>query len=130
MRSAKPSPSQAIRAAYACGLREFGESYLQEALAKIAALQDLPLVWHFIGPIQSNKTRAIAEHFDWVHSVDRVKIAQRLSDQRPAGWPRCRYLPAGQHLRRGEQVGRHPGGAARSWCGRCLHAAAACSCAA
>ena len=80
----KSQPVEAIRAAFACGLRQFGESYLQEALAKIAALQDLPLCWHFIGPIQSNKARAIAENFTWVHSVDRVKIAQRLSRYRPA----------------------------------------------
>ena len=80
----KSQPVEAIRAAFACGLRQFGESYLQEALAKIAALRDLPLCWHFIGPIQSNKARAIAENFAWVHSVDRVKIAQRLSRYRPA----------------------------------------------
>lgn len=73
-----------LRAAYAQGQRDFGESYLQEALAKIEALADLPLTWHYIGPVQSNKTRAIAEHFDWVHTVDRLKIAERLSDQRPA----------------------------------------------
>jgi PLP dependent protein len=71
----------------ACGQREFGENYLQEALDKQAGLRDLPLTWHFIGPIQSNKTRAIAEHFSWVHSVDRLKIAERLSAQRPAGLP-------------------------------------------
>lgn len=76
---------QAIREAYDAGIRCFGESYLQEALPKIAALENLPLEWHFIGPIQSNKTRSIAEHFDWVHSVDRFKIAARLSEQRPAG---------------------------------------------
>jgi pyridoxal phosphate enzyme (YggS family) len=64
-----------------------GENYLQEALTKQQALSDLPLIWHFIGPIQSNKTKAIAEHFDWVHSVDRLKIAQRLSEQRPADLP-------------------------------------------
>lgn len=80
----KSQPVEAVRAAFQCGLRQFGESYLQEALAKIAALQDLPLCWHFIGPIQSNKARAIAENFTWVHSVDRVKIAQRLSRYRPA----------------------------------------------
>ena len=73
-----------IRAAYEAGIRCFGESYLQEALPKISALQDLPLEWHYIGPIQSNKTRAIAEHFDWVHSIDRFKVALRLSEQRPA----------------------------------------------
>ena len=65
------------------GQRHFGENYLQEALAKIAALRGRGLVWHFIGPIQSNKTRDIAAHFDWVHSVDRLKVARRLSEQRP-----------------------------------------------
>lgn len=74
-----------VRAAHAAGQRDFGENYVQEATQKIAALSDLPLFWHFIGPIQSNKTRAIAEHFDWVHSVDRAKIAQRLAESRPAG---------------------------------------------
>ncbi|MDE1168484.1 MAG: YggS family pyridoxal phosphate-dependent enzyme [Pseudomonas sp.] len=80
----KTKPAEAVREAHAAGIREFGENYLQEALEKQAQLQDLPLSWHFIGPIQSNKTRAIAENFDWVHSVDRLKIAQRLSEQRPA----------------------------------------------
>lgn len=80
----KTQPAAALRAAYACGQRDFGENYLQEALDKQAALADLDLTWHFIGPIQSNKTRAIAEHFSWVHSVDRLKIAERLSTQRPA----------------------------------------------
>ena len=83
----KTKPAQALREAYAAGLRDFGENYLQEALGKQLELADLPLIWHFIGPIQSNKTRAIAEHFDWVHSVDRLKIAQRLSEQRPAELP-------------------------------------------
>ena len=83
----KTKPAQAVREAYAAGLRDFGENYLQEALGKQAELTDLPLSWHFIGPIQSNKTRAIAEHFAWVHSVDRLKIAQRLSEQRPADLP-------------------------------------------
>lgn len=73
-----------IREAYQAGLQRFGESYLQEALPKINALEDLPLEWHFIGPIQSNKTKAIAEYFNWVHSVDRLKIASRLSEQRSA----------------------------------------------
>ncbi|HEY5290851.1 MAG TPA: YggS family pyridoxal phosphate-dependent enzyme [Burkholderiales bacterium] len=73
----------AVRAAHAAGQREFGENYVQEALEKIAELSDLPLIWHFIGPIQSNKTRAIAEHFDWVHSVAREKIALRLAEARP-----------------------------------------------
>ncbi|MGU9852290.1 YggS family pyridoxal phosphate-dependent enzyme [Pseudomonas koreensis] len=83
----KTKPASDLREAYAAGLRDFGENYLQEALGKQLELADLPLIWHFIGPIQSNKTRAIAEHFDWVHSVDRLKIAQRLSEQRPAELP-------------------------------------------
>ncbi len=83
----KTKPAQAVRDAYAAGMRDFGENYLQEALGKQADLTDLPLSWHFIGPIQSNKTRAIAENFAWVHSVDRLKIAQRLSEQRPADLP-------------------------------------------
>jgi pyridoxal phosphate enzyme (YggS family) len=83
----KTKPAAAIREAHAAGLRDFGENYLQEALDKQAELADLPLIWHFIGPIQSNKTRPIAEHFAWVHSVDRLKIAQRLSEQRPAQLP-------------------------------------------
>ena len=73
----------AVRAAYAAGQREFGENYVQEGMEKIAALSALPLIWHFIGPIQSNKTRTIAENFDWVHSVAREKIALRLSQARP-----------------------------------------------
>lgn len=81
----KTKPASMIRQAYACGQREFGENYLQEALDKQAELSDLQeIVWHFIGPLQSNKTRAVAEHFAWVHSVDRIKIARRLSEQRPA----------------------------------------------
>ena len=79
----KTKPAAALREAAGAGLRDFGENYLQEALDKQLELADLPLVWHFIGPIQSNKTRAIASHFDWVHSVDRLKIAQRLAEQRP-----------------------------------------------
>ena len=78
-----------VRQAQAAGQRAFGENYVQEALAKIEALADLrpQLVWHLIGPLQSNKTRVVAEAFDWVHSVDRLKIAQRLAEQRPAGLP-------------------------------------------
>ena len=83
----KTKPAGALREAHAAGIRDFGENYLQEARAKQLELADLPLCWHFIGPIQSNKTRDIAEHFAWVHSVDRLKIAQRLSDQRPADLP-------------------------------------------
>lgn len=83
----KTFPDGALRAAFQAGQIRFAESYVQEALEKIAALQDLPIEWHFIGPIQSNKTRPIAENFTWVHSVDRVKIAERLSAQRPAHLP-------------------------------------------
>ncbi|MFZ1548748.1 MAG: YggS family pyridoxal phosphate-dependent enzyme, partial [Candidatus Nitrotoga sp.] len=77
----------AVCEAYQAGQRAFGESYIQEALDKIEKLRDLPIQWHFIGPVQSNKTRAIATHFAWVHSVDRLKIAERLSAQRPATLP-------------------------------------------
>lgn len=80
----KTFPAESIRTAASCGQRDFGESYVQEALAKQKALSGLDLVWHFIGPIQSNKTQEIAENFDWVHGVDREKIALRLSRQRPA----------------------------------------------
>ena len=82
----KTQPADAIRCAYSAGQRAFGENYVQEALAKIEALADLreQIEWHLIGPLQSNKTRAVAEAFDWVHSVDRLKTAQRLSEQRPA----------------------------------------------
>lgn len=83
----KTFDAPAVRAAHAAGQTWFGENYIQEGVDKIAALGDLPLVWHCIGPIQSNKTRLVAEHFDWVHSVDRLKIAQRLSEQRPAHLP-------------------------------------------
>lgn len=80
------SPDELLAAAR-CGLVEFGENYLQEALDKIEALKAQALIWHFIGPIQSNKTRPIAENFAWVHTVDRLKIAERLSAQRPAQLP-------------------------------------------
>jgi PLP dependent protein len=78
-----------VRQAHAAGQHDFGENYVQEALAKIDALADLraQLRWHLIGPLQSNKTRVVAEQFDWVHSIDRPKIAQRLAEQRPAGLP-------------------------------------------
>lgn len=75
--------ADAVRLAFAAGQTAFGENYIQEGVEKIQALVDLPLQWHCIGPIQSNKTRLVAGHFDWVHSVDRLKIAQRLSEQRP-----------------------------------------------
>lgn len=80
----KTHPAQSIREAWAGGVRQFGESYVQEALPKIAELGDLRIVWHFVGRIQANKTAAIATSFDWVHGVDRLRIAQRLNDQRPA----------------------------------------------
>lgn len=82
----KTKPAALIRDAWHLGQREFGENYVQEALTKQAELADLDdIVWHFIGPLQSNKTREVAEHFAWVHSVDREKIARRLNDQRPEG---------------------------------------------
>jgi pyridoxal phosphate enzyme (YggS family) len=81
----KTQNADAVRQAFAAGQTAFGENYIQEAVDKMAALTDLPLQWHCIGPIQSNKTRLVASHFDWVHSVDRLKTAQRLSEQRPAG---------------------------------------------
>ncbi|WP_126447073.1 YggS family pyridoxal phosphate-dependent enzyme [Sulfuricystis multivorans] len=83
----KTFPAEAVREAHHAGQQAFGESYVQEALAKQAQLADLELEWHFIGPLQSNKTKAVAEHFAWVHSVDRLKIAERLSAQRPADLP-------------------------------------------
>lgn len=83
----KTFPAGAVREAYAAGQRRFGENYVQEGIDKIAALRDLQIEWHFIGPIQSNKTRPIAEHFDWVHGIERLKVAERLSSQRPAGLP-------------------------------------------
>jgi pyridoxal phosphate enzyme (YggS family) len=78
---------EAVRAAFGAGERRFGENYVQEGIEKISLLADLrdAIEWHLIGPLQSNKTRVVAERFDWVHSVDRLKIAQRLSEQRPAG---------------------------------------------
>lgn len=83
----KTFPAEAVRAAWEAGQRAFGESYVQEALDKIKALHDLPLEWHFIGPLQSNKTRPIAENFSWVHGIDRLKIAERLSATRPPNLP-------------------------------------------
>ena len=77
--------AEAVRAAAGAGQRAFGENYVQEGIDKIAQLRDLALAWHCIGPLQSNKTRLVAEHFDWVHTVDRLKIAERLSAQRPEG---------------------------------------------
>lgn len=78
---------EAVAEAHAAGQAAFGENYIQEAVEKMAALSHLPLEWHCIGPIQSNKTRLVAQHFAWAHTVDRLKIAQRLSEQRPAELP-------------------------------------------
>ncbi len=83
----KTQPADLIRAAYAAGQRAFGESYVQEALAKQAALDDLAIEWHYIGPLQRKKTRAVAEHFAWIHSIDRLELAERLSWQRPEHLP-------------------------------------------
>jgi pyridoxal phosphate enzyme (YggS family) len=80
----KTFPQEAVRAAAGAGQRDFGENYVREGIEKIQALEDLALVWHYIGPIQSNKARAVALHFDWVHSIDREKIALRLSEARGA----------------------------------------------
>jgi pyridoxal phosphate enzyme (YggS family) len=83
----KTFPAGEVRAAHAAGQRDFGENQVQEAVAKMAPLADLDLVWHCIGPVQSNKTRPVAERFAWVHSIDRLKIAERLSAQRPEEAP-------------------------------------------
>lgn len=83
----KTRRAEEIRTVWRAGGRNFGENYVQEALQKQEALRDLAITWHFIGPLQSNKTRPVAEHFDWVHSIDRLKLAQRLNEQRPIGTP-------------------------------------------
>ena len=83
----KPSHAERVREAWHAGQKIFGENYLQEALAKMPDLADLPIEWHFIGPIQSNKTKRITENFVWVHSVDRMKIADRLAKDRPESLP-------------------------------------------
>jgi pyridoxal phosphate enzyme (YggS family) len=83
----KTWPAEAVEEAHAAGQTAFGESQQQEAVAKMGALSRLALEWHFIGPVQSNKTRPVAERFDWVHSIDREKVARRLSEQRPVGGP-------------------------------------------
>lgn len=88
----KTQPPAAIRDAYRAGQHAFGENYLQEAAAKQAGLADLPLEWHCIGPVQANKARNVAEHFDWVHSVDRIRLARRLSAYRPENLPPLNVL--------------------------------------
>ena len=100
----KAQPPEVVRAARDCGLEDFGESYLQEALDKLDALRDLPLTWHFVGRIQSNKTRPIAERFAWVHAVDRLKIAARLAEQRPHYAPPlnvCLQVQLGEEANKG-----------------------------
>lgn len=88
----KTKPASDLQQAIDAGQRHFGENYLQEALEKIEILKNQDLIWHFIGPIQSNKTKQIAQNFDWVHSVDRLKIAKRLNDQRPEGMGKLNVL--------------------------------------
>jgi PLP dependent protein len=88
----KQQPVELVRAAAAAGQHEFGENYVREGLAKITALADLPLTWHFIGQLQGNKTREVAEHFQWVHTVDRARIAERLSAQRSPQAPPLQVL--------------------------------------
>lgn len=88
----KQQSAEAIQQAYRAGQRDFGESYVQEAERKLAALADLDIVWHFIGRIQGNKTRFIAEHFHWAHTVDRERIARRLAEQRPYHAPPLNVL--------------------------------------
>jgi len=105
----KTQPADALRVLAQAGQVAFGENYLQEALTKQAALADLPLQWHFIGPIQSNKTRDIAARFDWVHSVERLKIAQRLNDQRPAEAPPLSVCVQVNVSREASQSGCAPG---------------------
>lgn len=103
----KAQPAEVVRAAADLGVTQFGESYLQEALGKLDALQDRQLTWHFVGRIQANKTRPIAQRFAWVHAVDRLKIAQRLAAQRPHHAPRLNVC---LQVRLGDEAGK--GGAA------------------
>jgi len=88
----KTKPASDLQQAIDAGQRHFGENYLQEALEKIETLKNQDLIWHFIGPIQSNKTKQISQNFDWVHSVDRLKIAKRLNDQRPKNLEKLNVL--------------------------------------
>jgi pyridoxal phosphate enzyme (YggS family) len=99
----KGQPAAALAAVAALGVRDFGENYLQEALQKVAAVREPGLAWHFIGQVQSNKTREIAQHFDWVHTVDRAKIAQRLAEQRS---PHVAPLQVCIQLRLGDEPGK------------------------
>src|SRR3984893_939098 len=100
----KAQPPELLALAAGCGLQHFGESYLQEALAKIAALRERQLTWHFVGRVQANKTRPIAEAFAWVHALDRLKVAERLAAQRPFHAPAlnvCLQVNLAQELPRG-----------------------------
>jgi pyridoxal phosphate enzyme (YggS family) len=83
----KTKPAEAIKAVYDTGQRDFGENYVTEAIEKMSVLESLDICWHFLGPLQSNKTRLVATNFDWIHSVDRIKIAKRLNEQRPDALP-------------------------------------------
>ena len=107
----KTHPAEMVREAFAAGQRDFGENYMQEALAKIAVLADLPVTWHFIGTLQSNKAREAALHFDWVHGVDRSKLAEVLSRHRPAGKPPLNVCVEVNISREATKGGVQPGGA-------------------
>ena len=108
----KTFPVEALRQAHLAGQNEFGESYVQEALEKIDELRGLPLIWHFIGPLQSNKTRPVAENFAWVHSVDRAKTADRLSAARPENLPPLQVCIQVNVSAEASKAGVEPGAAA------------------
>ena len=115
----KQQSAAAITAAYRAGIRHFGESYVQEALPKIHALRELGIAWHFVGKLQANKTRAVAENFDWVHTVERQKIAERLSQQRPPHAPALNVL-----IQVNQGVEAQKGGVAESDLSSLAHAVA------
>jgi pyridoxal phosphate enzyme (YggS family) len=106
----KAQTAETVRLAATAGVTDFGENYLQEALPKMDRLADLPLRWHYIGSIQSNKTRAIAERFDWVHSVDRLSVARRLSEQRPFHAPPLNLCIQVELVPEPNKSGVEPGG--------------------
>ena len=108
----KAQTAESMRLAATAGVTDFGENYLQEALPKMDRLADLPLTWHFIGGIQSNKTRAIAERFDWVHSIDRISVARRLSEQRPFHAPPLNLCIQVELVPEPNKGGIEPGGVA------------------
>ena len=108
----KAQTAESMRLAATAGVTDFGENYLQEALPKMDRLADLPLTWHFIGGIQSNKTRAIAERFDWVHSIDRISVARRLSEQRPFHAPALNLCIQVELVPEPNKGGIEPGGVA------------------